>query len=332
MSANRNLIIKPEAVRSYRKRSGNTQESLAQQVGISIRNMKKIENSGRTRLHTAERIAGAIGANLNILMGKDAPILSNFWLQTAYGNRDFIEPGELFRTDSLMIMHIENEVTRRLTVSLDISGPHVEAEKNSEPSGLFTTLKFISTLNEIEPVTFRFAKMSLVDGEGIFATSLTDFEKDFHESAVNRLLSNTTTFYHSDGEAVGTQAIFRVAVYRSDPKTDSTSWHEVEKITLKDIYHCRYVVHQTVAHYNPFQAFFISWDNPLQVNCYQANGEQLAISIRRQYTNLAGEEKLAPFPRKWRELFNLDHTQDKNLKSEVISLADFDETDQTDLP
>lgn len=332
MSANRNLIIKPEAVRSLRKRSGNTQESLAKQVGISIRNMKKIESSGRTRLHTAEKIADAVGASLDVLMGKDAPILSNFWLQTAYGENAFLEPGVLFPTDIRMLLHIHNEVEERLPVFFwDISGPNIQADKKSDVSGRFTTLTFYSTSENQERITYRFAKMTIVDGEGIFTADLTEFEREFHEVSLRNLLSDTTTCYQFDGETVGSQAYFRISIYRADLKNTPIKWEEIDRITLEDIYQCKYVVHQVVDHYNPFQSYLIALENPVQVVCDQLNGERLAIVVGRCYHGRDDVEETAPFPSKWKDLLKVEHKHDKSRASETISLSVFDEAAQSDL-
>ncbi|MGH3387314.1 MAG: helix-turn-helix domain-containing protein [Actinomadura sp.] len=72
MDANGSMVIS-DRVRELRRRRGMTQENLAEQAGLSLAVIKKIERGGSARMETYHQIARALGVNTIMFVAPDSP-------------------------------------------------------------------------------------------------------------------------------------------------------------------------------------------------------------------------------------------------------------------
>lgn len=86
MTANKSIVLDPKVIKIMRKKEKHTQDSLALEVEVSTRQIKRIENGEKTSISTALALGKAFGLELNQLQGKERihKHMPYYWYQESF--------------------------------------------------------------------------------------------------------------------------------------------------------------------------------------------------------------------------------------------------------
>lgn len=326
MHSNKHIQLKPEVLKSAREASGHTQESLCNLIRLEVRSLKKIEKSGRTSIRTATQIAEVLDTELEVLIGEEKFPLSNFWMQTAYGENKFREPGKLFQTDLEMLSSIRTEIDACLFIEPDFSQVTTAQVQSDET---FTTIKFESNNKNLQAISYRYSKTLIRDGVGIQTAKLTKSEREILDFDLHQLLSDTTVSYQINGEDIGQNAYFKARFYRRRSGTPDAAPELLEERDFKNLYTGLSIFNVFALEINPlFPPFTTTLGEFAQITCLNPDGYDLGVAIGRYYRNGNGNEKTAPFPTTWKSRFKIfpEYKHDpEQPPASTFSLAEFED-------
>lgn len=120
MSGNTFVRLDPQVVKIMRIKENHTQESLASEIGISTRQIKRIEKGSSTKLSTAKVLGNALGISLEQLQGyqKIEKHMPYYWckrydLKNGNWIEDTLEKaGRIFDHYNFLILHINEELNQ----------------------------------------------------------------------------------------------------------------------------------------------------------------------------------------------------------------------------
>ena len=81
--------ISPQKLAYYRDKAGLSQEQLSERAGLSRRQYQRIEREGRTTLQKARSLARVLGIDVDVLGDTSSPVLSDWFVITPEGKREF---------------------------------------------------------------------------------------------------------------------------------------------------------------------------------------------------------------------------------------------------
>jgi len=317
MAKSKTFYIKPHLVKHYRNESKITQDSLAEETGQSIENIKKIERDGRTTRKTAEKIADALGTPLEVLTGENESLLSNYWLQFGTIDHQLNKPGKLFQYSFEMLYWIKEEIE-------SYANPHFSFEAEAKlhgafsQNGLFSTLHF-SENHYAKGLTFRFAKVHIDNETGISSTTMSHFEQTYLKREITNFLLNNTTSFECDNKLYREGNCYAVTVYNlideechtcpsttvSDiiiPTNDEETPQLVRTVVDSRIFHnsldCVAAISRLV-HAKEIR-YFSKWinDNNVVFTLHTGSSSPTYIQLQRKHRDPSGAMHDAAFPYK----------------------------------
>jgi transcriptional regulator with XRE-family HTH domain len=293
-------------LKETRESQGHTQESLARATRLARESYCRLENSGRTRKRTAEKLAEVLQVSVDYLTGADRGQLlyspfSCEWTDPR-ATSEVLPKRRLFNTELELLEFLECQIEDERPHPIESGGdlafptfplPSYSVSENGQDCLLAIPLhESASSYSEPAFLNFTFRELQHQDETGFIWRPLTKWAQLTIEGELRSALDKHYPEYTFNGEHLGENANFIVTLQSFENHESS------QELRLENIPVARRFANWLWHHLPQSTAFLVPTDNAIVVHLFSDGSIPLdaRLGIFRAHEETGTG---APFPNEW---------------------------------